>query len=81
LKLSDQRVTSDGILIIKAQSFRTQEKNKEDALNRLFVIIKDAIRIQKKRRASKPSRTSQKKRMDKKTKHGKNKALRKKVNY
>ena len=81
LRLSDQRITSDGILIIKAQGFRTQEKNKEDALNRLVVIIKDAIKIQKKRKASKPSRNSQRKRMDKKTKHGKNKNLRKKVDY
>jgi ribosome-associated protein len=81
LKISDQRITSDGILILKAQSHRTQEKNKEDALNRLCAIIKDAIKVQKTRRASKPSRNSQKKRMDKKTKHGKNKNLRQKVDF
>ena len=81
LKMPDQRITSDGILILKAQNFRTQEKNKEDALNRLIVIIKDAIKIQKKRKASRPSRNSQKKRMDKKTKHGKTKNLRQRVDF
>ena len=81
LSLSDQRITIDGILIIKAQSFRTQEKNKEDALNRLVLMIKDSVRIKKKRKPSKPSRNSQKKRMDKKTKHGKTKNLRKRIDY
>ena len=81
LKMPDQRITSDGILILKAQNFRTQEKNKEDALNRLIVIIKDAIKIQKKRKVSRPSRNSQKKRMDKKTKHGKTKNLRQRVDF
>jgi ribosome-associated protein len=81
LQISDQRLTSDGILIIKAQSFRTQEKNRDDAIARLVAIIKEAIKVQKKRKDSKPSRNSQKKRMDKKTKHGKMKNLRQRVDF
>lgn len=81
LALRDSRITSDGILIIKAQTFRTQEKNRQDALERLKQIIVAATHIEKARRATKPSRNSQRKRMDKKTKHGKNKALRGKVKF
>jgi ribosome-associated protein len=78
LKLSDSRITKDGVVIIKAQQFRNQEQNKDDALERLKQLILGAIAQPKKRRATKPSRNSQKKRMDKKTQHGKNKALRRK---
>ncbi len=81
LALQDTRITSDGVLIIKAQSFRTQERNKEDAIERLVALIKDAVKVQKKRRETKPSRASQTKRMDKKTKHGNTKKLRGKVQY
>lgn len=79
LKLSDSRVTTDGVIIIKAQSFRTQEMNKEDALKRLKEIILSAIVVQKKRRATKPTRNSQKRRMDNKKQRGNVKALRGKV--
>lgn len=78
LKLNDHRVTKDGVIIIKAQQFRNQEQNKEDALERLKQLILASVVQPKKRRATKPSRNSQKKRMDKKTQHGKNKALRRK---
>ena len=81
LKLSDSRITADGILIIKAQKYRTQEKNKQDALERLVEIIKQAIKVQKKRRPTKPSKSSQTKRMDSKTKQGRTKSLRKRVDY
>jgi ribosome-associated protein len=81
LALRDSRITGDGVLVIKAQTFRTQEKNRQDALERLRSIILEATKIQKARRDTKPSRTSQRKRMDKKTKHGKNKALRGKVKF
>jgi len=81
LKLSDSRVTADGILVIKAQKYRTQEKNKQDALERLVEIIKQAIKVQKKRRPTKPSKSSQAKRMDSKTKEGRTKSLRKRVDY
>ena len=69
LALRDSRITSDGVLVIKAQTFRTQEKNRQDALERLRSIILDATKVQKARRDTKPSRSSQRKRMDKKTKH------------
>ncbi len=81
LKLSDSRITSDGIFILKAQSHRTQEKNRQDAIERLVAIIKQATKIQKKRKVTKPSKSSQRKRMDSKTKQGKTKNLRKKVDY
>jgi ribosome-associated protein len=81
LALRDSRITGGGVLVIKAQTFRTQEKNRQDALERLRSIILEATKIQKARRDTKPSRTSQRKRMDKKTKHGKNKALRGKVKF
>ncbi len=67
------------MIILKAQQHRTQEKNRSDALQRLASIIRSAGAVQKKRRPTKPSRSSQNKRMDKKTKHGKNKALRGKI--
>ncbi len=79
LALSDQRISSDGVVIIKAQNFRTQEKNRQDALDRLVQLIREATVVQKARRATKPSRNSQKKRMDKKAQRGKTKSLRGKV--
>jgi ribosome-associated protein len=81
LALRDQRITKDSVIIIKAQQFRTQEKNRQDALDRLAELIKGATTIQKSRRATKPTKGSQRKRMDKKTKHGQNKSLRGKVNH
>jgi len=65
--------------VIKAQQFRTQEKNREDALQRLKTLILDATKVQKTRRPTKPSRNSQKKRMDKKNQRGQIKSLRGKV--
>ncbi|GGK69956.1 alternative ribosome rescue aminoacyl-tRNA hydrolase ArfB [Amphritea balenae] len=79
LQLKDSRISKEGVLIIKAQQFRTQEKNRENALQRLQELIKAAVVVQKTRRATKPSRSSQRKRMDSKTKHGKTKALRGRV--
>ncbi|MBE9532714.1 MAG: aminoacyl-tRNA hydrolase [Proteobacteria bacterium] len=79
LKLSDRRISKQGIIIIKAQRFRNQEKNREDALMRLQILIKSAAIIQKARRATKATKGSQRKRLDRKTQHGKTKALRGKV--
>jgi ribosome-associated protein len=81
LKFSDSRITSDGVIIIKAQSYRTQEMNKDDALKRLKDLILTAIVVQKKRKPTKPSRNSQRKRMDSKTKKGSTKVLRGKVSF
>ncbi len=81
LMLSDQRITKEGVIVIKAQEFRSQEKNREDALARLLSLIKGVAIVQKKRKPTKPSRASQKKRMDRKTKKGQLKSLRGKVDY
>jgi ribosome-associated protein len=79
LALSDKRISKYGILIIKAQRFRTQEKNRTDALDRLKVLIKSAGAVQKKRRPTKPTKSSQRKRMDSKTIKGRIKSLRGRV--
>ena len=79
LKLRDRRINKDGEIIIKAQKFRTQVKNKEDALERLQNIIESVAAVQKVRRATKATKGSQKRRMDSKTKRGNTKKLRGKV--
>lgn len=67
LALDDKRISSDGVLIIKAQRHRTQELNRADALERLREIVLNAIKIVKNRRATKPTFSSKQKRMDGKT--------------
>lgn len=79
LSYKDQRITQDGVVIIKAQQFRSQEKNKEEALQRLKQLILQANTVQKPRRATKPSKSSQLKRLDSKERKGKIKALRGRV--
>ncbi|MGJ3257641.1 MAG: alternative ribosome rescue aminoacyl-tRNA hydrolase ArfB [Alcanivorax sp.] len=79
LALSDQRITSDGVVVIKAQQFRTQEMNKENALTRLAQLIKSVTVEQKSRKATRPTLGSKRRRMDSKTKRGKTKSLRGKV--
>ena len=79
LALRDKRITKDGVIIIKAQKYRTQEKNRDDALGRLAEIIKGVTAVQKARRPTKPSRSSQKRRMDSKTQRSKIKKLRGRV--
>ena len=79
LNLNDQRVNKEGIIVIKAQQFRTQEKNKEAALERLFELIKNVTTPQKVRRPTKPTKGSKTRRLDSKNKRGKTKAMRGKV--
>jgi ribosome-associated protein len=79
MALNDQRVSKEGVIIIKAQSFRTLELNKDDALQRLKELIQEAVKPRKARRATRPTRASQRKRVDRKTRKGKTKALRGKV--
>ncbi|GMR16131.1 MAG: alternative ribosome rescue aminoacyl-tRNA hydrolase ArfB [Gammaproteobacteria bacterium] len=79
LKLKDKRITKDGIIIIKAQRYRTQEKNRAEALQRLQEIIKSVAVVKKKRISTKPSRSAKSKRMDEKTKRGRDKQLRRKI--
>ena len=79
LALSDNRISNDGIIVIKAQRFRSQLKNKEDALNRLKSLILQSMVKQKKRKSTNPTRNAKKKRLDNKTKHSRLKQLRRKV--
>lgn len=79
LALSDNRVTEDGVIILKSQEHRTQEKNREEALVRLKELILGAVKIQKSRKATKPSKNAKKRRVDNKKRVGNNKALRGKV--
>ncbi len=79
LALEDQRLTQEGVLVIKAQQYRTQEQNKEDALRRLHQIITEAMVIARKRRPTRPGKNARKKRTDLKKQRGTIKALRKKV--
>lgn len=79
MQLSDQRISKEGVIVIKAQKFRTLELNKEDALERLKALIQDAVKQQKARRPTRPTKGSQRRRVDKKTRKGKTKALRGKV--
>ncbi|VAW80064.1 Hypothetical protein YaeJ with similarity to translation release factor [hydrothermal vent metagenome] len=72
----DSRLSKDGILVIKAQQYRSQEKNRQDALQRLAEWIREATRVPKTRKPTKPTRSSQRKRLDSKRKHSQNKALR-----
>ncbi|NSY33892.1 aminoacyl-tRNA hydrolase [Pseudoalteromonas sp. JC28] len=81
LALKDSRVTKEGVIVLKAQSFRTQEQNKEDALERLKTLILAATKVEKTRRATKPTKSSQKKRLNQKTKRGQTKSLRGSVNW
>lgn len=81
LALADRRITKDGVIIIKAQEFRTQEKNKQAALLRLQSLIKSAAMVKKKRLQTKPPAAAEKKRLESKTKHSKTKTLRKKVDF
>lgn len=80
LALTDHRISKDGIINIKSQESRSQEENKEAALERLKELIKSVMTVQKKRKPTKPTRNSQKRRMDSKTKHGNIKKMRGKVN-
>lgn len=76
LALGDRRITKDGAIIIKAQKYRTQEKNREDALERLRQLIRRVTVTPRLRKPTKPTRGSQTRRVDSKTKRGKVKALR-----
>ena len=79
LQRNDQRITKEGVVVIKAQEYRSQEKNREEALNRLQELIQSAVVIPKRRKPSKPTRSSQRKRLDSKSKRGQIKTLRGKI--
>jgi ribosome-associated protein len=79
LKLNDQRITKEGVIVIKSQEYRSQEQNREEALQRLQDLVKSAMLVPKPRKPSKPTRSSQRKRLDSKSKRGQIKAMRGKI--
>ena len=81
LDSKDSRITKEGVLVIKAQQFRTQERNKIDAFERLQSFIIKATHVNQTRKPTKPSRNAKRKRVDEKTQRGKTKALRGKVDF
>ena len=81
LDSKDSRITKEGVFVLKAQQFRTQERNKIDAFERLQSFIIKATHVNQTRKPTKPSRNAKRKRVDQKTQRGKTKALRGKVNF
>lgn len=81
LKLADSRISKDGVIVIKAQTHRTQEKNRDDALARLKALIVSALHEDKPRKATRPSLNAKRKRVDSKKRNGATKSLRKKVDF
>ena len=79
LAWGDQRITSDGVVVIKAQRFRTQERNREDALARLQALVDEAATPPRVRRPTKPTRASQRRRIESKVNRGRIKEGRRKV--
>ena len=79
LLLNDQRITKDGVVIIKAQEYRNQEQNRNEALRRLKTLLQSVAVLPKARVATKPSRSAQKKRLESKTRRGATKSLRGRV--
>ncbi len=79
LELRDRRISKDGVVIIKAQQFRTLEKNRQAALERLRELIASATLVRKARKPTRPTKGSQKKRLDGKTRRGRTKLLRGKI--
>ena len=76
LKLKDHRISQEGVITIKAQQYRSQEQNREEALTRLQALIQSVAIPRKKRKATKPTKGSQQRRLESKTKRGRLKALR-----
>ena len=79
LALPDRRINSDGVIVIKAQRYRSQEKNRADALQRLQELVRSAVVKRKKRVPTKPGRAARERRLDAKTRRGRVKALRRKI--
>jgi ribosome-associated protein len=80
LELRDTRITQEGVVVLKAQQSRSLEQNKEDALRRLQALVDSAAEVPLVRRPTRPTRSSQRRRLDSKTRSGQVKALRGKVN-
>lgn len=78
LKLRDHRITREGVIVIKAQQYRSQDKNRAEALRRLYELIDSIVELPRERKPTKPTRQSQRKRLDSKTQRGQLKIMRKK---
>lgn len=81
LELKDKRITKEGVIVIKAQEFREQSLNRESALERLIELIKSVAIVQRTRIATKPTKGSQKRRLESKSKRSEIKSLRSKPEY
>ena len=81
IQLAGRRISGEGVLVITAQSFRTQVQNRRDARERLFDLIRRAAQVPKARRPTKPSRRQKKKRLESKKRHGRTKSLRGRVEF
>ncbi len=79
LKIKDRRLSKDDVIVIKSQRYRSQDKNRSDALERLAEMIRKALVVEKPRKATKPSKKSRRKRLDEKTRRGRLKESRGKV--
>jgi ribosome-associated protein len=79
LRVKDRRLSKDGVIVIKSQRYRSQDKNRSDALERLAELIRKALVVEKPRKATKPSKKSRQMRLDEKTKRGRLKESRAKV--
>ncbi len=80
LVLRDRRITKDGMIIIKSQQYRKQEQNREEALRRLQELVRSVVQTPKKRKPTKPTKSSQQKRLEGKARRKKIKSLRKRMN-
>jgi ribosome-associated protein len=76
IALAGRRVTDEGVLVIRAERFRTQERNREDARERLADLIRQALHVPKKRVATRPSKAARTRRLDAKGQRGQIKRLR-----
>ena len=81
LALRDSRITGDGVIVVKAQQYRTQEQNRADALDRLAELIRSVAKVEKARRPTRPTLGSKKRRLEGKSKRGAIKAGRGKVDF
>ncbi len=79
LLMNDQRVSGDGVVVIKAQRFRSQDHNRQDAYDRLRDVIRSGTVTRAKRTVTKPTKGSRARRLERKAKHGKQKALRRRI--
>ena len=79
LGLKDKRISKEGVLVIKAQAHRTQETNRDDALKRLWQLVRSVTVVRRKRIAAQPTRASKERRLERKTQRGRVKVLRGRV--